>query len=117
MMVSQAAKSNLRQAPSRGCASSEPPHWRWKNAAVRLQRCCVRLELSEPYLVKPSLLNQFVLGNFTWALLPVAGGLQLEHFRVATAEVRQHSVVSFFRNASVLQHHDSIRHPHRRESV
>ena len=48
---------------------------------------------------------------------PVTGSLQLKHFRVAAAELRQRVMISFFRDFSVFQHYDSIGHPHRRKSV
>jgi hypothetical protein len=69
--------------------------------------------------------EDLTLGNhnccffLTWSIclltdykLPVTGGLQFKHFRVAAAEIGQCLVVSFFRDATVLEHHNSIRHTH-----
>src|SRR5260370_15411530 len=61
--------------------------------------------------------NQSILRSSISAPSPVTGRLQLKHFRITAAEVRQRIMVSVFRDASVLEHYNSIRHPHGRESV
>src|SRR5437660_2953039 len=49
--------------------------------------------------------------------LAVTGSLQFEHLGVAATQARQSVVVSFFRDAPVLEHHDPVSHPYRRKPV
>src|SRR5262249_44688628 len=51
------------------------------------------------------------------SLLAIAGGLQLEHLCVAATHARQLFVSSFFDDVAILEHHNTVSHPHRRKTV
>src|SRR5580765_7246371 len=98
-----AATSGSRPAPSRRFGQAAPPLLCGcsKTSALHLLEC-LRSQCVAPCLINPSRIGAS----------PVTGGLQFEHLGIAAAQACQSVVVSFFRDAPVLEHHDPVGHPY-----
>src|SRR5579864_9131061 len=73
--------------------------------------------IGQPVLSNQSSSIARILLNSFLSASSVTRCLQLEHLRITSAQAGQRVVISFFRDAPILQHDDAIGHAHGRKSM